>query len=73
MENAPRNGRDHHAEPKMKQTRQTIEYQQEPMGIVIAGGARGDVTPRVHAYIWGPAPEPVVAVEQAVSEPRAAA
>lgn len=30
---------------------------QEPVGIVIVGGARGDVTPRFAAFVWGPAPE----------------
>lgn len=28
------------------------------MGIVIVGASRDDVTPRVAAYVWGPAPEP---------------
>ncbi|GLC28495.1 hypothetical protein [Roseisolibacter agri] len=53
----------------MKQTRQTIEVQ-EPLGIVIADGARADVTPRFFAFVWGPAPEPAVA--EATPEPRAA-
>ena len=39
----------------MKQIRQTIEVQ-EPIGIVIANGARREVTPRFAAYVWGPAP-----------------
>ncbi len=30
---------------------------QEPVGIVIASGALGDVTPRFAAFVWGPAPE----------------
>ena len=30
---------------------------QEPVGIVINGGARGDVTPRFSAFVWGPAPD----------------
>lgn len=30
---------------------------QEPVGIVIASGDRGDVTPRFAAFVWGPAPE----------------
>lgn len=30
---------------------------QEPVGIVIAGGARGEVTPRFAAFVWAPAPE----------------
>jgi hypothetical protein len=28
----------------------------EPVGIIIAWGNRGDVTPRVSAYVWGPVP-----------------
>ena len=31
----------------------------EPVGIVIASGVRGDVTPRFAAFVWGPVPEPV--------------
>lgn len=54
----------------MKQTRQTIEVQ-EPLGIVIADGARADVTPRFFAFEWGPPPEPAAAAE-AEPEPRAA-
>ena len=30
---------------------------QEPVGIVIAGRERGEVTPRFAAFVWGPAPE----------------
>ena len=40
----------------MKQQREHREVE-EPVGIVIAGGARGDVTPRFSAFVWGPAPE----------------
>ena len=53
----------------MKQTRQNIEVQ-VPVGIVIADGARADVTPRFVAFVWGPAPEQ--APTEALSEPRAA-
>jgi hypothetical protein len=53
----------------MKQTRQTIDVQ-VPVGIVIADGARAEVTPRFVAFVWGPAPEPVPV--EATSEPRAA-
>lgn len=42
----------------------------EPVGIVIVGPPRTEVVPRVLAYVWGPAPEPVA---DAVEEPRAAA
>lgn len=31
----------------------------EPVGIVIASGVRGDVTPRFAAFVWGPVPETV--------------
>ena len=41
----------------MKQIRQRVEVQ-EPIGIVISDGARGDVAPKFLAYVWGPAPEP---------------
>jgi hypothetical protein len=39
----------------MKQIRQTVDVQ-EPIGIVIADGAKSDVVPRFSAYVWGPAP-----------------
>lgn len=39
----------------MKQLRQNVDVH-EPIGIVIAGGARPEVVPRFSAYIWGPAP-----------------
>jgi hypothetical protein len=29
----------------------------EPVGIVISGGSRDEVLPRVWAYIWGPVPD----------------
>lgn len=41
----------------------------EPVGIVIVGPPRTEVVPRVHAYVWGPAPEPE---PDARAEPRAA-
>lgn len=41
---------------KMKQQHDHRESQ-EPVGIVIAGDARGEVTPRFAAFVWGPAPE----------------
>ena len=40
----------------MKQIRQRVDVQ-EPMGIVISDGSRGDVAPKFLAYVWGPAPE----------------
>ena len=41
--------------PKQRQT--TIEQDREPLGIVISGWPRVEETPRVHAYVWGPAPD----------------
>jgi hypothetical protein len=41
----------------MKQ-RERIEAEQ-PVGIVIANGPRGDVTPRFAAFVWAPFPETV--------------
>jgi hypothetical protein len=34
------------------------EIEQEPVGIVISRGSRAEQTPRLTAYVWGPAPEP---------------
>ena len=31
--------------------------EQDPVGIVISRGSRLEQTPRVVAYVWGPAPE----------------
>ncbi len=47
----------------MKQIRQTADVQ-EPMGIVISNGATAEPAPRFVAYVWGPAPEPVVEVPE---------
>ena len=33
------------------------ELEQEPVGIVISRGSRAEATPRLTAYVWGPAPE----------------
>ncbi len=52
----------------MKQSRQMLDVQ-EPLGIVIADGHRGEVTPRFAAFVWGPAPEPLPAE---ATEPKAA-
>ena len=41
---------------------------EEPIGIVISRGSRGDVAPRFAAYVWGQAGE----VSSAQPEPRAA-
>jgi hypothetical protein len=30
---------------------------QEPVGIVISAGGRGEVAPRFAAFVWGPAPD----------------
>lgn len=40
----------------MKRIRQNTATQ-EPMGIVISRGSRGEDTPVFWAYVWGPAPE----------------
>ena len=34
-----------------------IEVDEEPMGIVISSGSRAEATPKLSAYVWGPAPE----------------
>ena len=39
--------------PKIRQ----VEVEQEPVGIVISQGSRAEQTPRLVAYVWGPAPE----------------
>ncbi len=31
--------------------------QDEPIGIVIADGGRGDALPKFSAFVWGPVPE----------------
>ena len=36
----------------------TTEVEQEPVGIVISRGSRDEATPKLVAYVWGPAPEP---------------
>jgi hypothetical protein len=33
------------------------ELEQEPVGIVISRGSRAEPSPRLVAYVWGPAPE----------------
>ncbi len=43
----------------MKKTRQSPEPQ-EPLGIIISRGERGEQPSVFSAYIWGPAPEPAV-------------
>lgn len=40
----------------MKHRRQDLQ-EQEPLGIVISSGARGDQQPRFSAYVWSDAPE----------------
>ena len=43
----------------MQKRRPAVQPQeQEPIGIVIAGWPPVEEHPRVHAYVWGPAPEP---------------
>ena len=40
---------------------------QEPMGIVIADGGRGNLPTRLSAFVWGPVPDDEPAL---VTEPR---
>ena len=42
----------------MKKVREITEHD-EPIGIIISRGDRGEQRPVFSAYIWGPAPEPV--------------
>jgi len=32
---------------------------QEPIGIVIADGGRGDALPKFSAFVWGPVPDDI--------------
>ena len=41
----------------MKKKPEPVEYQ-EPIGIIISNGQRGEQPTVFSAYIWGPAPEP---------------
>ena len=34
-----------------------IPAEQEPLGIIISRGPRGDDAPAFSAYVWGPVPE----------------
>lgn len=43
----------------MKKARE-IPESEEPIGIIISRGDRTEQRPIFSAYIWGPAPEPVV-------------
>jgi len=42
----------------MKKVREVTESE-EPLGIIISRGDRGEERPVFWAYIWGPAPEPI--------------
>ncbi len=46
-------------ESTMKKIREITE-KEEPIGIVISRGDRTEQRPIFSAYIWGPAPEPVL-------------
>jgi hypothetical protein len=48
-----------HCESAMKKIRETSQ-QDEPIGIIISRGDRTEQRPVFSAYIWGPAPEPVL-------------
>ncbi len=55
----------------MKQQRKHRE-DEEPVGIVIASGVRGDVTPRFSAFVGGPVPDLADGESEPVLEARAA-
>jgi hypothetical protein len=42
-----------------KESSQSVEHN-EPLGIIISNGERGEQPTVFSAYIWGPAPEPTV-------------
>jgi len=44
----------------------------EPVGIVIASGVRGEVTPRFSAFVWGPVPDLADDESEPVLEAKAA-
>ena len=46
-------------ESTMKKVRETSQSE-EPIGIIISRGDRTEQRPIFSAYIWGPAPEPVL-------------
>lgn len=46
-------------ESTMKKIRE-IPEKEEPIGIIISRGDRTEARPIFSAYIWGPAPEPVL-------------
>jgi hypothetical protein len=50
----------------MKKVRENTELQ-EPLGIIISRGDRLEQRPIFSAYIWAPAPEPVVEVTAKVA------
>jgi hypothetical protein len=40
----------------------------EPLGIVIADGGSGDAAPRFSAFVWGPVPEELDALSDALTD-----
>ncbi len=46
------------SESTVKKVREAAEHD-EPLGIIISRGDRGEQRPVFSAYIWGPAPEPI--------------
>jgi hypothetical protein len=50
----------------MKKVRAVTEVQ-EPLGIIISRGDSAEQRPIISAYIWAPAPEPVVEVTSKVA------
>ena len=53
-------------ENTMKKVRAVTEVQ-EPLGIIISRGDSAEQRPIISAYIWAPAPEPVVEVTSKVA------
>jgi hypothetical protein len=41
---------------------------QEPIGIVIADGGRGDALPKFSAFVWGPVPDDIDVVRSNARE-----
>ncbi len=44
------------------------QQHEEPIGIVIADGGRGDASPKFSAFVWGPVPDEVSALREDVRE-----
>ena len=51
----------------MKKKIRLENEREEPLGIIISRGDRAEQLPVISAYIWGPAPDPVVEVASKVA------